>query len=140
MISDQTALDEIRHSWEGVEALRDRLQRSLLGFFAQGVSFVIFVADSAHNLPFVHAYAVLNDVLNQLAKEGHFQCKSIFLGALLKASKDTLTWKYFDLILEGADRRNGVAHRGEVLPRADCWKYINAIRDQLVEWDILDAS
>jgi len=140
MISDQAALEEFRNSWKGVEALRDRLQGALLGSFAQGASFVIFVADSAHNLPFVHAYAVLNDVLKQLAIEGHFQCKSIFLGHLLNASKDKLLWENFPGIKEGADRRNDVAHRGEVLPRADCWKYIDAIRDQLVAWRVLDAS
>jgi hypothetical protein len=137
MIADQAALDEIRQSWRGVEALRDKLQRALLGSFAQGASFVVFVADAAHNLPFVHAYAVLNDVLEQLAKEGHLRCNSIFLGALLAESKEKLPWKDFPLIKEGMLRRNGVAHR---LPRADCWKYTDAIRDQLVAWRILDAS
>jgi hypothetical protein len=140
MIADQAALDEIRQSWRGVEALRDKLQRALLGSFAQGASFVVFVADAAHNLPLVHAYAVLNDVLEQLSKEGHFRCNSIFLGALLAESKEKLPWKDFPLINEGMLRRNGVAHRGEVLPRADCWKYTDVIRDQLVVWRILDAS
>ena len=119
MISDPVALAEIRESWKGVEALRGRLQRGILGSFAQGGSFVIFVADAAHNLPFVHACAVLNDVLAQLAKEGRFTCKSIFLGALVAASKAKLPWKDFALIKEGVDRRNGVAHRGEILPRGD---------------------
>src|ERR671923_2534726 len=100
MIADQAALDEIRQSWRGVEALRDKLQRALLGSFAQGASFVVFVADAAHNLPLVHAYAVLNDVLEQLSKEGHFRCNSIFLGALLAESKEKLPWKDFPLINE----------------------------------------
>lgn len=139
MISDKAALMEIRQSWKGVEALRGRLQRALLGSFAQVASFVIFVADSAHNLPFVHAYAVLNDVLEQLANEHHFKCKSIFLGALLDASKDKLPWKDFAIIKEGAERRNDVAHRGKVLPRADCWRYIDAIKDQLLAWGVVDA-
>ena len=139
MISDRAALEEIRQSWNGVEALRGKLQRALLGSFAQGASFVIFIADSAHNLPFVHAYAVLNDVLAQLAKEGQFHCNSIFLGKLLAASQEKLAWKAFPLIKEGAERRNDVAHRGEVLPRGDCWKYIDSIRDQLRVWEILEV-
>ncbi len=138
MISDPAALEEIRYSWQGVEALRERLQSALLGSFAQGASFVIFVADAAHNLPFVHACAVLNDALQQLAKEGQFRCNSIFLGVLLSASEKELSWKDFPLIREGAERQNDVKHRGNVLPRADCWKYIDAIKDQLEVWGILE--
>ncbi len=140
MITDRTALAEIRESWKGVEALRGRLQTALLGAFAQGGWSAIFAADAAHNLPFVHAYAVLNDVLEELAGQGRFTCKSIFLRKLLEASEKTLPWRNFALIEEGAERRNGVAHRGEILPRGDCWKYVDAIKQQLVAWDILKAS
>ena len=140
MITDQTALAEIRESWMGVEALRGRLRAALLGSFAQGGSFAIFAADAAHNLPFVHACAVLNDVLEELASQGQFACKSIFLGKLLTASEKNLPWKDFALIKEGAERRNGVAHRGEILPRSDCWKYVDAIKEQLVAWGILETS
>ena len=140
MISDQAALEEINRSWQGVEALKDKVQRALLGSFAQEASIVIFVADSAHNLPFIHAYSVLNDTLKQLAKEGHFPCKSIFLGALLDASEIALPWKNFALIKKGADRRNDVAHHGNVLPRTECWKYIDAIRDELRKWRVVGAS
>jgi hypothetical protein len=140
MIRDKAALDEIRQSWSGVEGLKNKVQRALLGSFGEGLSFVIFIANSAHNLPLLHAYAVFNDVLKQLAKEAQFQCKSIFLGALLKASETALSWKDFALIKEGVDRRNDVAHRGDVLPRGDCWKYIEGIREQLVAWAILDSN
>jgi hypothetical protein len=140
MITDKAALDEIRKSWSGVEALKNKVQGALLGSFAQGGVFAIFIADSAHNLPLLHAYAVFNDVLEQLAKEGKFQCKSIFLGALLAASEKVLSWKDFALIKQGVDRRNDVAHRGDVLPRADCWNYIEGLREQLVAWAILDSN
>ena len=99
------------------------------------MAFVIFAADAAHNLPFMHSYAVLSDVLLQLAREGRFECKNIFLGKLLSESETQLRWINFRLIKEGADRRNDVAHRGEVLPRGDCWRYIDAIKEQLVVWE-----
>ncbi len=140
MISDHSALTEIRESWQGVEALRGRIQRALLGSFAEGGSFAIFAADAAHNLPFMHAYSVLNDVLKQLEKESHFTCESIFLGSLLHASKDILPWEEFRFIKEGVDRRNHVAHKGEVLPRAECWKHIDTVHEQLLKWNVLDAS
>ncbi len=139
MISDNAVLEEIRQSWVGVKVLRDKLKRSLSGSLTVS-PFAIFIADSANNLPLVHAYAVLNDVLKQLAKEDRFCCNSIFLGRLLEASKEKLPWKNFALIKEGVCRRNDVAHKGEVLPRADCWKYIDAIKEQLVEWRILETN
>lgn len=140
MITDCGALQQIRASWRGVEVLRGKLQRALVGSFAQGASFAIFVADAAHNLPFVHAYAVLNDTLEQLAREGRFKCNSIFLGALLNASRQNLPWTDFAIIKEGADRRNDVAHRGDVLPRGACWKYVDAIKAELVDWGVLESS
>jgi hypothetical protein len=139
MITDKAELDEIRQSWNGVEALKNKVQRAL-GSSAEGASFIIFIADSAHNLPLLHAYAVFNDVVEQLVKEGKFQCKSIFLRALLAAREKALSWKDFALIKEGVDRRNDIAHRSDVLPRAECWKYIEGIREQLAAWTILDSD
>lgn len=140
MITDVAALNEIRQSWAGVEALKNRAQLALLGSFAQGATSMIFITDSAHNLPFVQAFAVLNDVLVQLRDEKKFQCKSIFLGSLLAKSQHKLPWKEFALIKEGVERRNDVTHRGNVLPRADCWRYIEGIKSQLVDWGILDKD
>jgi hypothetical protein len=140
MISNRKVLDEIRNSWHGVEVLRTKLKGALAGSFVQGGSFAIFMADAAHNVPFLHAYSVLNDVLQQLSKEGHFNSKSIFLGKIIKASEKIPPLQDFSLIKEGADRRNDVAHRGEVLPRAHCWKYIDAIKTELLTWGILKTS
>ena len=103
MISDQTALKDIRELWQGVETLRGRVQRTLLGSFANGGHSVILIADIAHNLPFIHACAVLNDVLEQLAKQKRFDCKSRFLGSLLDASRDKLHWDDFAIVRDAAD-------------------------------------
>ena len=142
MITDLTVLQEIRCAWNGVESLRGRIQ---IGLFATqmgviGGVYPFGVADAAHNLPFLHAYAVLNDVLHQLAREGNFSCKSFFLGALLQASERVLPWKDFAVIKFGADRRNDLAHRGVVLASSDCWKYIDAIKTELTSWSILLPS
>ena len=112
----------------------------MLGGFAEGAVFHLFAADEVNNLPFMDACAVLNDVLLQLSREGLFTCRSIFLEKLLAASKEKLPWNDFPLIQEGVERRNGVAHRGEILPRGDCWKYVDAIQAQFVAWSILEGS
>ena len=106
VIQDATALAEIQQNWAGVEALHERLQVS--AFASVGIiagTFPFTLANAAHNLPFIHAYAVLNDALKQIADEDVFKCKSIFLGELLKKSEKVLMWKDFALISVGVDRR-----------------------------------
>ncbi|MEZ4863382.1 MAG: hypothetical protein R3C14_18840 [Caldilineaceae bacterium] len=138
MITDLIALQEIRSAWNGVEALRERIQVGLFATVGTGSSVYPFhVADAAHNLPFLHAYSVLNDTLQQLASEGNFNCKSIFLGNLLQASEKVLPWNDFTVIKLGAARRNDLAHHGNVLPRSDCWRYIDAIKSELTSWGVL---
>ncbi len=44
------------------------------------------------------------------------------------------------LMTEIVDRRNGIAHRGEVVPRGNCWRYINEIEHQLQDWGVFNAS
>jgi len=138
VIRDPNALAEIQQSWAGVEALRSTLQVSAAASMGIiGGAFPFALSNAAHNLPFIHAYAVLNDVLEQLADEGHFNCKSIFLGELLKRSEQALQWQDFALIRAGAARRNDVAHRGQLLERGDCWKYVDAVKAELSAWAVL---
>lgn len=143
MIADKAVLAEIQESWKGVEMLRQKvhvpIRVPIFGYVLQGIE-VLFAADAEHNLPFVHACAVLNDALKQLEREGRFNCNSIFLGALLSASKDKLPWKDFTVIEEAVKRRNGIAHHGEIVPREDCWRFTDAIKDELVSFRILQAG
>lgn len=138
MIKDTNTLSEIRKDWNGVEALRNKLQVS--AFASMGVlggSFPFTLSNAAHNLPFIHAFSVLNEALIVLEKEGHFKCKSIFLGKLLKASEMVLPWKDFSTIETGVGRRNDVAHRADLLERKECWKYVDAIKLELSTWGIV---
>ncbi len=137
MITDQAVLQELQAAWLGVRSLRDKVQRAILGSFAQGASAAILAADIAHNLPFLHACSVLNDVLQELSKEGRITCKSIFLGELMKAGKG-LPWKNRALIEQAVSRRNEVAHHAEIVPRGECWKYIDAIEAELISWGLVN--
>ena len=137
VITDDATLTDVRKSWVGVEALRERLTSS--GFMAFGVGgfFPTALADAAHNLPFLHAFAVLNDVLEQLAEEDHFDCNDRRLGMLLKKSEKALSWQDYKQIKVGVKLRNDLAHRGLLLERGDCWTYIDAIKRQLSAWGIV---
>jgi len=94
----------------------------------------------AHNLPFVHACAVLNEVLRQLRDEGRFACDGRTLGALVGASKDQLPWCDFVATTELVKRRNEVAHDAKLVPRGECWQYIDAIKAQLLAWGVLQSE
>ena len=138
MIKDHNTLEGLKKEWLGVELLRDKLKRS--AYASTGVvggTFPFTLANAAHNLPFIHACSVLNEVLVVLAKEGHFKCKSIFLGALLESSENSLTWMDYETIVAAAQRRNGVAHRADLLERGECWQYVDAIKKELGSWNII---
>jgi hypothetical protein len=139
MITDVTALAEIRKSWEGVEQMRAKLQRSAFATAAFGIGGVFphVLADAAHNLPFMHAHAVLNDTLQQFAAEGIINCKSRYLGPLMAAAIPVLSWQDLSVIQIGIDHRNDVAHRAKLLPRGECWKHIDAIGRELKAWGII---
>lgn len=136
MIQDATELAKVRQNWVGLEALRTQLKVS--GFASvSGNVFPFALSNAANNLPFFHAYGILNDVLRQLAIEGHFNKKYKSLGDLLRESKTALTWRDFALVESGKDRRNKVAHKGILLDRGDCWKYIDAVKVELCGWGVI---
>jgi hypothetical protein len=138
MIQDPLALADIRQSWSGVEKIGTRIK--IGGFAASGVvggRHPIPILDVAHNLPFVQAFAVLNDTLEHLWREGRFKAKDRRLGVLLAASQNVLPWRNFALIKEGVDKRNGVTHRGELLKRGDCWRFIKAVKAELGQMGVL---
>jgi hypothetical protein len=114
VIRDATELAEVQANWAGLEALRSKLQRSAFAPVAGAIggTYPFALANAAHNLPFIHAFAVLNDVLEQLAKEQQWPYQGRVLGRLLEDSEQALPWRGFGLIEAGAERRNDVAHRG----------------------------
>lgn len=130
-------LAEVLKNWSGVEALRTRLQVSAfasVGFL--GGTFPHVLAAAAHNLPFIHAFSVLDNVLNQLATEGHFT-NGRFLGHRIDHAEKVLPWQDISFIRKGVRRRNEVTHHGQLVDRADCWAYIDAVKRELAAWNVL---
>jgi hypothetical protein len=80
---------------------------------------------------------VLNETLLQASREGVFPCKSIFLGSLMKAARHRVTWGNYSGIAQAVAKRNALAHRGALLPRGECWRYISVIEDELRSWSVL---
>jgi hypothetical protein len=144
MIKDASELTQMRRAWAGVEILRERLLRSGFMSFAGGGNYPFALVDAAHHVPFLHAHTVLEDALEQLAIEGAFPSRRLLagkrpsLGDLSKDSRNHLPWQDHRTIRIGIVCRNKVAHDGELLPRADCWKHINAIGRELHAWGVID--
>lgn len=137
MIQNTIVLEDVRQEWGGVEALQSKLKRSA---FASGIGgrFPFALADAAHNLPFIHACAILNNVLEQLRDEGRFPCGERTLGALVNASKDEISWLDYALIKDKIVKdRNDIAHHGKLLGRGKCWEHIDAVKAELSGWGIL---
>ncbi len=137
MIQDPAILKKIQQSWEGVVSLRKKYHAVVVSSFVFGGWPALHIADAVHNIPFIFACSVLTDVLEQLKNEGHFNCEKRTLGALVGCSKTKLPWLDYALIDELVEKRNDLAHRAELLPRDDCWKYIDAIESELKSWGIV---
>jgi hypothetical protein len=138
MITDMAVLSEVRLTWQGAKKLRARLKAHVIvNPGAVGGQPSVTLADVAHNLPLIQAFAVLNDVLEQLRDEGRFKCKGRLLGQLMSASVAALPWRDYALVTLGVAKRNDVAHRAKVLKRADCLRFMNAVEAELVAWKVL---
>jgi hypothetical protein len=138
MIADTAVLSEIRLTWQGAKKLRARLKANVIANpGAIGSQPSVTLADVAHNLPLIQAFAVLNDVLEQLRDEGRFKCKGRLLGQLMAASTSALPWRDYDLVALGVAKRNDVAHKAKVLKRADCLRFMNAVEAELAAWRVL---
>jgi hypothetical protein len=135
MITDAVAMTDIQRDWEGVGQLKEKIKRHM--FVAGPDGGALFLADCAHNLPFLQACSVLNDVLEQLRDEGHFRCSHRTLGALVKTAAAALPWIDHAAVLVVVDARNGLAHKTVVLNRADCWRHIATVEAELRNWKII---
>jgi len=92
-----------------------------------------------YNLPFLLAYAVLDQVLDELMDQGVFQCvqKRPFLGDKMVVSRNRLPWLDYDLVDLGRKARNDLAHEAKLLGKSQCFAFIDAIEAELKAWGIL---
>ena len=95
--------------------------------------------ESFYNLPFLLAYAVLDQVLTELIDQGTIQCskKRPLLGDRMLASAKSLPWNDYALVNKGRNARNLLAHEGALLSRTDCLNFIEGIEGELKSWTIL---
>ena len=134
----------MRTEWEGVRKNQKKVRAAITVIGAGGpigaVSLITRpegLADLCHSFVLVLAYSVLQESLEALLNEKHFESSSRQLGALMVNSKKKIKWGNFLLVDEGRKRRNDIAHEAAILSRERCQEYVNAIEDELKGWKIL---
>jgi hypothetical protein len=93
-----------------------------------------------YNLPFVLAYAVLDQVLDALMDQGTFPTpggRRPMLGAKMNASRAHLPWVDYSAVKTGRIARNKVAHDAKLRGRADCLGFVENVERELKAWGIV---
>jgi hypothetical protein len=93
--------------------------------------------DFCHSIVLVHAYSVLQAVLDQYKQERKFSAKGRELKTLMQASRRVLQWTDFRKVDDGRKKRNDIAHKGQFPPRSASWSYMKAIETELVNWRVI---
>lgn len=140
MISDSKILAEVVADWTAVRKL---CNSGHPGHVLSGGGAPVFFTETPpegfYNLPFLLAYAVLDQVLSELIDQGTIQCnkKRPLLGDKMAASINVLPWQDYAQVESGKAARNALAHEGVLLRNAACFGFINAVESELKAWAIL---
>ena len=137
MINDQGVKSAIARDWRVVRRFCEGSHRQWL---SPGGGFINETPpEDFYNLPFLLAYAILDQVLDELLDQGAFQChmKRPLLGDKMFASRELIPWRDYDLVNTGRRARNELAHEAKLLPRDQCFAFIDAIEAELKGWGIL---
>ena len=140
MITDASALQDVRNAWEFVRHSRNMIvvncnvATSAIGFNQAGIR------DLCFNLLLASATSVLEDVLRQLRDEGKFTGRDNRLGLLMANSQSSLPWVDYSRVDASRKDRNDSIHQRQYLPHATCRDYIAAIENELVSWGVLTSA
>lgn len=136
MIQDPAARADIVQEWGAVK----KLCSSDRAYMIPGAGFInTSPPESFYNLPFLLAYATLDQVLSQMIEEGAIQCekKRPMLGDKMAASITAIPWHRYEFVEAGRIARNALAHEAILLSKPDCLTYIDAVEKELTAWGVL---
>ncbi len=139
MIRDQKVLSDISQQWKAIKKLCLPSHRQ---YIVNGTLQNETPPLESYNLPFVLAYAILDQVLAELINQDTIQYtgkKPPPLGAKMEASKKApeIKWQDYEKIEKGKEDRNDLAHEAKLLDKNKCFEYIDAIETELKAWGVL---
>jgi len=137
MIEDETIRADLNIQWIVVRKLCAASHRQYMVAGAGGATFVNETPpDDYYNLPLVLAFAVLDQALDAHIQQGTFKCSGERppLGAKMSASRNALPWQDYQLVEHGKCARNALAHEAKIIPKTDCFNFIDGIERELKAW------
>ena len=135
MIRDAVTKSEIVRDWAVLRKLSSAVHRS---WMSGGGDFINETRpEDSYNLPFLLAYAVLDQVLSELTAQGDFSCKSWKLGEKMAASRSRLPWQDYDTVQAGKEARNKLAHEAALVAKVDCLRFIDTVERELKFWAVI---
>jgi hypothetical protein len=137
LITDIPALATIRSEWSAVVKVRERMNKLMSGPVGS-------VADGAlhsvvYNLPLLLAFDVLGKVLRALKRQRQVPGERDQLGDLMDIFQGDPSWLEWSVLRDGVRRRNAIAYAGELFSGVECLTDIEAVEEQLREWEILES-
>jgi hypothetical protein len=95
--------------------------------------------EEMYNLPFVLAYAIFDQVFDELIDQGAFPKPpgKTTLAAKMNASSAHLPWVDYSSVDAGRIARNEVAHEAKLRSRSDCLRFVDSIEQELRAWGVL---
>ena len=145
MSTSDEASDGTEATWTYIQRVRQRIDLHAKASGSFGL-FPHFLTNLSNNLLFVLAYDALEYALRSLRDDKIFSRsgKIKMLSPLMEASRTGgISWLDYLLVEEGKNKRNDLVHRftrskdAEQLPRAECWKYVDAIERELTHWGLI---
>jgi len=122
---------------KALEALQPLRQHGVSGGGVSAAT-TAWPPDHYYNLPLLLAFAVLDQVFEELKEQKVFAVSGRpMLGAKMKASKAHVPSQDYDLVEKGKDARNKLAHEAKLLTKADCLSYVAAIERELTAWRVI---
>lgn len=136
-ILSKDSREYIEQEWRGVEVMFKRMRNLTVVTFASGAITGPAVGKVVYNLPLLLATDVLCQTLKFARDESLFSSNKNSLGKLVQDSENILQWIDWTSIWEAVDRRNKIAHDGELFDSKLCISSISSIRDQLKSWGLI---
>jgi len=131
---------KLQSEWNGVVKMRERMKTMAVVAFGSGAINAVALQGVLYNLPLLLAFDVLKQALVCAKNEGKFCCKGTGLGALMKASRDSLDWISWTKVHDGVGRRDMVAHDGELFSADQCLSDIELVENQLKAWGVSSVA
>jgi hypothetical protein len=134
MIRNPEVLTDLSEKLAAIAKLSQRVNSGLN--IVHGTPVLATVPEHYYNIAFILAYEALEDALLCLRREGAFACASDGLYRLMQRSQPSVAWLDFATVDDGRDRRNKLAHEGQLVANPECLRFIATVDAQLRAWGV----